>query len=592
MISVERSFFEAFPQLAQGPGRPFALPVISLLRRVVCEERINAEVAALAGLSGLRFVREALRRLDFSYRVAPTDIEHIPAEGRVVVVANHPLGALDALALLDLVGGVRSDVRIVGNQVLAALAGLGELLLPCEVFGPRAGGAGLRQVYRALEREEAVILFPAGEVSRIGPAGIRDGRWAAGFVRFALRCGAPVLPIHVAASNSPMFYGASMLARPLGTLMLPRELVGREHARISLAVGAPVPSSALRAAGGEAEALAAAMRRHVYRLARRKPPLFATEETIAHPEPPLAVRRELLAGEPLGQTRDGKRIVLVTGEDGALLRELGRLRELAFRRVGEGTGLRRDLDDFDRDYRHIVLWDEERCEVVGAYRLAECAELLARRGLAGLYSATLFDYLPERCGFLEGSVELGRSFVHPRYWGSRSLDYLWQGIGAYLRTRPQVRYLIGPVSLSRDIPEPARHWLVEGHRHYFGSAQPFAQARNPIRAPPALTAEIVAALAELPVDQGMGLLRRRVAELGGQFPVLYRQYVDLCAADGVTFADFGLDPAFGHCIDGLIRLDLGRLKPAKRARYLGSGDAPTEAENLSSQDCHPYRLAC
>jgi hypothetical protein len=311
------------------------------------------------------------------------------------------------------------------------------------------------------------------------------------------------------------------------------------------------------------------MRQHVYRLARRKPPVFATEATIAHPEPALAVRKELRAGQLLGETSDGKSIVLVDGGDTALVREIGRLRELAFRRVGEGTGLKRDLDDFDRHYRHIVLWDEARCEVVGAYRLGECRSLLATLGMRGLYSATLFDYLPDRCGFLDEAVELGRSFVQPRYWGSRSLDYLWQGIGAYLRTRAEIRYLIGPVSLSQDVPEAARQWLVEGHRHYFGTAMPFALARNPIRVPAAIAAEVEAELGPLPVERGLTVLRRRIGELGGQFPVLYRQYVDLCAPEGVTFADFSVDPAFGHCIDGLIRLDLHSLKPTKRARYLG-----------------------
>ncbi len=574
MISVERSFFEAFPQLANGAGRQLSQPVVSLLRRVVCEERINAQLQALAPLKGLRFVREGLRRLDFSYRVAPTDIEHIPAEGRVVVVANHPLGALDALAMLDLIGSVRPDVRIVGNRVLGALGGLGELLLPCEVFGTRAGGVGLRAVFRALEAEQAVILFPAGEVSRIGPSGIRDGRWASGFSRFALRAGAPVLPVHVAASNSPMFYGASMLARPLGTLMLPRELMAGGSARITLTVGAPIPPASLSAVSAQPEAQAAAMRRHVYRLARRKPPLFTTEETVAHPEPVRMVRSELQAGQTLGETSDGKRIVLVEGGDTSLLREIGRLRELAFRRVGEGTGLRRDLDTFDHHYRHIVLWDEQRCEVVGAYRLGECARIIASHGQQGLYSASLFDYVAEHSRFLSEAVELGRSFVHPRYWGSRSLDYLWQGIGAYLRTRPEIRYLIGPVSLSKDMPEAARQWLVEGHRHYFGSAQPFARARNPIRVPAPLAEEVRTEFGPLSVEQGMLSLRRRVAELGGQFPVLYRQYVDLCMPEGITFADFSVDPAFGHCIDGLIRVDLECLKPAKRARYLGgSGKA-------------------
>jgi putative hemolysin len=568
VISVEQSFYRTFPRLAAGPARALSLPVVSLLRRVVCEERINAEVRALEGLSGLEFVREALARLNFSYRVAPTDLAHLPSEGRVLVVANHPLGALDALALLDLVGGLRRDVRIVGNRLLERLSGLGGLLLGCEVFGARPGGAALRAVYRALEDECAVIVFPAGEVSRIGPTGIADGRWAPGFVRFARRSGAPVLPVHVAAANSPAFYGASMLARPLGTLMLPRELLGAGNSRITLTLGAPVPAAALGDKAGPADAVAAAMRRHVYRLARRQPPLFATSHTIAHPEPPLQVRAELRRGEVLGETRDGKRIVLVDGRPGPLLREIGRLRELAFRRVGEGTGLPRDLDGFDRDYRHIVLWDDTHCEIAGAYRLGEAAALTARRGREALYSNTLFD-LSAADGFLGEAVELGRSFVHPRYWGSRSLDYLWQGIGAYLRAHPAVRYLFGPVSLSASLPEAARWWIVEAHRHYFGAVPGWARARNPAAAPAPLRARILADLDGLDLRAGLALTRQRVQEAGADYPVLYRQYVELCEPDGVVFADFGLDPAFGHCIDGLIRLDVARLRPGKRERYLG-----------------------
>ena len=74
------------------------------------------------------------------------------------------------------------------------------------------------------------------------------------------------------------------------------------------------------------------------------------------------------------------------------MRELGRLRELAFRRVGEGTGARRDLDRFDGHYRHLVLWDENALAIVGAYRLGEARTILAERGTEGLYSSTLFDY--------------------------------------------------------------------------------------------------------------------------------------------------------------------------------------------------------
>jgi putative hemolysin len=574
VISVEQRFYEKFPRLAAGRGRAFSRPVVGLLRRVTCEARINDVLAHLRDTQGFDFVERALDQLGACYQVAHTDRENIPVEGRVVIVANHPLGAVDALALLHLVGSVRRDVKILANDMLMQLEPLAPLLLPCDVFG--GGRNALREAYRALEREQALILFPAGEVSRLRPQGVRDGRWSAGFVRFARKSGAPVLPVHIDARNSPTFYGVSMLAKPLASLLLPREMFAARQARLSLTVGAQVPARALDGTGLSDHRLAQRMRAHVYRLPKRKPPRFATASAIAHPESPQAVKRALAIAEPLGRTGDGKRILLLDPQpDCPALREIGRLRELTFRKVGEGTGRRRDLDAYDRWYRHIVLWDEEALEIVGAYRIAEGAQVLDERGVAGLYTASLFDYATAAEGFLREGVELGRSFVQPRYWGSRSLDYLWQGIGAYLRGRPQVRYLFGPVSLSASLPEAARDWIVEAHRHGFGDRAGLARARNPYR-PAAATATAAAeAFATLDAGRALIALKSKLSDLGVVLPTLYRQYVELCEPDGVLFLDFGIDPGFGHCVDGLIRLDLTRLKPAKRARYLG---APAAAD--------------
>jgi hypothetical protein len=362
-----------------------------------------------------------------------------------------------------------------------------------------------------------------------------------------------------------------MLAKPLATLLLPRELFAPRSRRITLTVGSPVLAAALEHPRLSDRQLAQRMRMHVYRLARRKPPVFATSSAIAHPQPALAVRAALKSAERLGQTSDGKQILLLdAGPDNAALKEIGRLRELAFRKVGEGTGLRRDLDRFDAHYRHIVLWDEVELMIAGAYRLAECKTVLAQRGAAGLYSASLFDYAPAASECLEQSVELGRSFVHPRYWGSRSLDYLWQGIGAYLARHPDVRYLLGPVSLSAQLPEAARDWIVACHAHYLGDREGLAQARNPLSLDPAVLSAAEAAFAGLDLKAGLARLKRELDALGGSLPVLYRQYVDLCEPEGVRFLAFGVDPDFGHCVDGLIRVDLALLKPAKRSRYLSA----------------------
>jgi len=565
MISVERSFFEKFPRLAAGRARSFSQPVVELLRKIACEERINRVLADLAPLTGFDFVERALEKFGVSYRIAHTDRENIPAEGRVVIVANHPLGAFDALALVHLVGAVRRDVRILANDVLSQLAQLSSLLLPVNVFGSGASAGRLRDAYRALENEQALIVFPAGEVSRMGPQGVRDGRWSSGFVRMARHAGASVLPVHIAAHNSPTFYGVSMLAKPLSSLLLPREMFVPQQLGIS--VGEPVAATELGT--DQAEPVAQAMRRHVYQLAKRRPTVFVTSRTIAHPESPLAIRHALKRAQELGATQDGKRILLIDAQpDCPVLREIGRLRELSFRRVGEGSGLRRDLDRFDTHYRHLVLWDENALAIVGAYRLGEGARILAAQGLPGLYSATLFDYAPPAREFIAEGVELGRSFVQPAYWNSRSLDYLWQGIGAYLRHRPDLRYLFGPVSISAALPPAAREWIVHCHRHYFGDDEGLAASRNPLKISPHVEAAAAHAWADKDAKAGLIQLKRQLAQMDCSIPTLYKHYVDLCEPEGVRFLAFGTDPAFGHCVDGLIRLDLNFLRAAKRQRYL------------------------
>lgn len=569
MISVERSFYERFPRLAEGRPRELARPVIELLRRVACEERINAFLAETKGLVGFAFVERAIELLQLRYSVANTDRENIPVEGRVVIVANHPLGALDALALIHLVGSVRRDVKVLANDLLLQFTQLKPLLLPLPVFGGGSAHGGARAAYRALESDEALIVFPAGEVSRMRAAGVRDATWSPGFVRLALKTGAPVVPVHIAAQNSPVFYGVSMLAKPLSSLLLPREMFGAARARIELQVGENVPAEALTQSTQQPQRIAQQMRTHVYRLPRRRPTVFPTSTAIAHPEPALAVRRALREAERLGETRDGKQVLLLDAHaDNPALREIGRLRELAFRRVGEGTGARRDLDRYDLHYRHIVLWDEQALTIAGAYRLGEAGPILRERGPAGLYSASLFDYAPAANEFLDGAVELGRSFVQPAYWGSRSLDYLWQGIGAYLRCRP-VRHLIGPVSLSAALPLAAREWIVHYHRHYFGDPERLAVARNPFVVSAQVEAEASAAWSGRTQAEALAHLRARLDSMGAQLPVLYKQYADVCEPDGVRFLAFGVDPAFGGCVDGLVRLDLTRLRPAKRSRYLG-----------------------
>ncbi len=566
MLSIEQNLTERLPWLAQHPF--IRRPVAGMLGRLADEDGFNRVLDRVGAVEGFDFVERVLDVLDTSYQLNAREREHIPVDGPLLVVANHPLGMQDALALLQLIGSVRSDVRILGNDWLATVPQLSKLLLPVDVFG-KGAASRLRGIYRALDKGEALIVFPAGEVSRVRPDGVRDGPWSDGFARLALRSKTPVLPVHVAARNSAIFYGLSMLAKPLSTAMLPREAVAPGKRRIGFSIGALVSAEELaRRSGGSAVQAARLMRRHVYRVGRHRGLIFGGQAPLAHPEPAELVAAELAKSEKLADLNDGKQAWLFKGAmDSVVMREIGRLRELTFRKVGEGTGARRDLDAYDPHYEHLVLWDPKLLRIVGSYRFGHGGRLIAERGMAGLYTSSLFSYSPALESRLAQGLELGRSFIAPAYWRSRALDQLWQGIGLYLQRNPELRYLFGPVSMSVKLPREAREWIAAAHQHYFG-APGLAAARQPF----VISAEVIRgvqlALDGLDAPAGLGRLKHHLDALGVSLPVLYRQYVDLVEPEGVQFLDFGEDPGFSGCVDGLVMLDLAALKPAKRARYL------------------------
>ncbi|TDJ34311.1 MAG: GNAT family N-acetyltransferase [Gammaproteobacteria bacterium] len=309
---------------------------------------------------------------------------------------------------------------------------------------------------------------------------------------------------------------------------------------------------------------------HMYRSATLQALRNAwTGSRVARPENRKRLQAELDTHRRLGSTGDGKSIYLIhLGGDCALRREIGRLRELSFRRVGEGTGKAYDLDEYDDYYEHLLLWDDDAREVVGAYRIAQAGSLIRRYGLEALYTASLFDFDPRFEPFFEHGLELGRSFIQPRYWGSRGLDCLWYGIGAYLMEHPRLRYLFGPVSISAQLPEKARHMLVYFFRRHFGAQAGVVSARRPLRLSETDHRRHRELFSGFDYNRDLKTLKKELSALGVSIPVLYKQYAGLCEREGVRFFDFSVDQDFGRCIDGFIMLDLSHLKARKRDRYL------------------------
>ncbi|EJO44779.1 MULTISPECIES: lysophospholipid acyltransferase family protein [Enterobacter cloacae complex] len=562
MFSLDSVLDDLWPQARPAPWQK------SLLKRLFYEDEFQQFAAAHRHLKGLDMVEQVLEHLDILCTVSARDLEQIPEHGPLVIIANHPTGTLDGLALLYAVSRVRRDVKVVTNRMLTHLEPLSSLFIPVDNMGGRTAKSSLVQMEQHLQNAGVLIFFPAGEVSRPTRKGIRDKKWHSGFIKLAGKLRVPLLPVHIQAHNSLIFYASTLVSPTLSMLLLMQQMFRRRHSQLPIKIGQQIAWHHWHSATLSSREMAEQCRQHVMRLGKGVPGVFKTQCAIARPEDRATLKRALAQAESLGKTSDGKTIYLWQRngqEDAPLLRELGRLREIAFRAVEEGSGKRRDTDSYDDDYLHLILWDEEDLEIVGAYRFMPTAMQIEKRGVEGLYSYSLFHYDDKMQDVLAHGIELGRSFIQPRYWGRRGLDYLWSGIGAYLARYPHYRYLFGPVSISGGLPPAARDLLVAFYRLWFPATHPLAASRQPY---PASLPDVLAQFGGVDYVDDLTKLKSLLGNLGCGIPPLYKQYSELCEPGGVQFIDFGSDPAFNNCVDGLVLVDLCYLKANRYQRYI------------------------
>ena len=557
MFSLDNVIDDLWPQARPAPWQK------KVLKKLLHEEEFQQFAARHRHLKGLDTVEQVLEHLNIDCAVPVRCLEQIPENGPLVIIANHPTGTLDGLALLYAVSRVRRDVKVVTNRMLTHLEPLSSLFIPVDNINGRTSKTALQQMDTQLQNGGVLIFFPAGEVSRLTRRGIRDKKWHSGFIKLAAKYRAPLLPAWIDGRNSALFYASTMMSQHLPLLLLMQQMFRRRNGSLPVTIGEQIAWSAWFNPQATPREMTDKCYRHVQLLGKGLPGVFKTESAIARPEARALLKRELSQAECLGRTADGKVIYLWQRngqEDAPLLRELGRLREIAFRAVGEGSGKRRDVDGYDDDYLHLILWDEEDLEIVGAYRFMPTAMQLEKRGLDGIYSYSLFHYDTRMDDILQHGIELGRSFIQPRYWGRRGLDYLWSGIGAYLARYPHYRYLFGPVSISGGLPPSARDLLVAFYRLWFPATHPLAESRRPY---PASLPDVLAQFGGENYSEDLG-------NLGCGIPPLYKQYSEVCEPGGVQFIDFGSDPEFNNCVDGLVLVDLTYLKANRYQRYIGA----------------------
>ncbi len=570
MVNIEQTIKSKYENIANLPSL-IQFPFFKFVKTILHENDINNFLEKNQNLGPYEFIENTLEYFNFKYKVVKQQIENIPKSGRVVIVANHPLGSLDALSLIDLVKSVRKDIKVVANSVLSAIEPLKPILIDVDVFSNSISKESTKEIYEALNSDKAVIIFPSGEVSRAKVNGIKDSKWSKGFIKFAKKSQSPILPIYIKAKNSSLFYTISSINKSLSTLFLVSEMFKQKGKSLEFKIGEIIPYSSYASINVDDTTLVKLFKKHLYKVAKDKEKLiFKTQKSIAHPEDRQLIKQELKEAKLLGKTTDNKEIYLFEAKAGSyLLKEIGRLREFTFRIVEEGTNKKRDIDEYDIYYKHIVLWDNENLEVVGSYRIGESNFIYPNLGADGFYSNTLFKFNKSfKKEYLVNSIELGRSFVQPKYWGSRALDYLWQGIGAYLYQNPNIRYMFGPVSLSSALPKGAQNLIVYYYNKYYGGLENFVTPKEPFILTKDEIDELEKTFTLNDKIKEFRVLREQLSYFNATIPTLYKQYTELCEDGGIKFLGFNIDHDFNDCIDGFILVDIKKIKPQKAKRYI------------------------
>ena len=528
--------------------------------------KINRLFDSAADYQGREFADHLLENMHITIDVSPEQLESIPKEGGFVMVSNHPFGGIEGVMLLSAIAKVRPDFKLMANFILSHIPNLKECFFSVNPFEKnpewKSSVGGIKGAVQHIAAGNGLGVFPAGEVSRYhGHDFPEDLPWSNSIARLIKNAGVPVIPVYWDGSNSKWFYTVDKIHTMLGTGRLTKELINKHDKCFNLQIGKPILPAELELYEKPAD-LAAYLRSRSYALEAnvKKGQPVLDDGKWAPVEP--ARDRQLLIQE-LESIREKSLLFSASTFDcfladyddiPNLMHELGRLREEAFRFIGEGTGKSLDTDEFDPHYKHLILWDNKKQQVVGAYRLGFGNEIMKTKGIKGFYVSTLFGFDESFGNTLGKTIELGRSFVTVEYQREvLPLVLLLRGLAVVVIKNPEIEHFIGPVSISSWYPKFYQSLIVR----YVSEKHPvnpeLANMAHPITP---FHPDFLKVDSEVLLKENMESIDKfdkfmfRLSNGEYRLPTLFKKYLKLNA----KFLCFNVDPDFNDTLDALLFL--------------------------------------
>lgn len=591
---------------------PMAGAVMSLTQI----NKVNALYDKLKDKEGKDFFDSFVRERNLQYIVFEEDLAKIPKTGPFILVANHPLGAIDGILMTKILSEVRPDFKVMGNFLLEKIKPMEPYVIAVNPFEGRkeaySSSSGMRETLRHLQEGGCVGIFPAGEVSNKNNkySEILDKEWEKPALKLIKKAKVPVIPMYFHAKNSRLFYQVAKLHPNLQTLMLPSEMMNDRDKPIRIRIGRPIPTKIMDETES-IEELGEFLKRKVYMMKsyyeKRKSlmqifnlpnlslkfPSLKTENVIQNiieetPVEDLMQDIDKLRGTDKMFFANGNYEVYFTSyeEIPNIIREIGRQRELTFRAVGEGSNLPFDLDEYDKHYHHLFLWDNGAKKLAGAYRMGMGKDIMKKFGISGFYTSSLFEFDQEIHPFFRKVIEMGRAYIYDEYQQKPlPLFLLWRGIVHVCLRNPDHKFLMGGVSISNKFSEFSKSLMIEFMRsNYYDSA--VAQYIHPKNEFKVQLRERDKAVFLTEMESDLNKLDKIIDDLEPELrlPVLIKKYIK----QNAKVIAFNVDPNFNDAIDGLMYIRISELPESTIKPVLEemSDHIRKEQENNSTENQH------